>query len=120
METRSGCTAQLSSWAHPPCVLSAPFLTSSPPFPLHGWAKEGPTTKESVPGTPHRGGDGFTEQILPKNSGGGLLFFPGSWRAAITTALRSPSGPAVNNIPGIMTTRGCQFSAAMDSFSALH
>lgn len=59
-------------------------------------------------------------RFSPRIQARGLLFFPGSWRAAITTTLRSPSGPAVNNIPGIMTTRGCQFSAAMDSFLALH
>ena len=62
-------TALLLATPNLPPLCPFPHFISTPP--LHGRATEGPKTKESLPGTPHREGDGFTEQILPKNSGSG-------------------------------------------------
>lgn len=66
-----------------------------------------------------KGADGFASRsLLVSRQEAPLFLCPRP--AAISTAPRGPPGPAVSSIPGIMTTRGCQFSAAMDSSSAVH
>lgn len=76
------------------------FLSISP---FHGQAKDGPRTNKSVPGTPHKGGDGFTEQILPQEIKQEMPFLSRLLASRHHHRPSEPPGPVVNNILGIMT-----------------
>ena len=118
---RAGAMAQ-----PPPCLLgpsqyaSSPLLSSVLVHLSLSVGGQGMVPRGTVcPGSPTEGSGQVCKQIGPITRQEAPLSV-GSRPAAMSTAPRSPLGPAVNNIPSIMTMRGCQFSAAMDSSSAVH